>query len=126
MGHNRCVVPHLLTCLVLRPVCAIFKQTLVGSWGASLKTGLPHLLITSLTPTSDQVRRWCRPNFQPAPTLDHKISFIIFFISKNFKCKHKFYCFKFIFFIAKITNYTNSTTLKNTFTSNIRNLLHVF
>ena len=30
------------------------------------------------------------------------------------------------FLIVKSTKYTNSTTHKNTFTSNIRNLLHVF
>ena len=38
MTYSIYVVPHLLTCLVLRPICPIFRLTLVGRWGTGLKT----------------------------------------------------------------------------------------
>ena len=56
---------------------------MVGSWGSSLKTQLPHLPTTSLAPTSDQVGRWGKPNFRPAPTFDH-IWMIFLQIKTNF------------------------------------------
>ena len=92
-----------------------------------LKTGLPHLLTTSLAQTSDQVGRWCRPNFRPAPTSDHQISFVAISLFQKFKCKHKFYSFKIIFLLLKsqiIQILPHTKTHK--FTSNIGNLLHVF
>ena len=103
-----------LLCLIFWPAWSKDRSapssdwTLVGRWGASLKTGLPHLLTTSLAPSSDHV--WM--NF----FLQIKTNFIY--------CKSYSLLLK-----AEITQIKNiftqnQTCQKHLLTLHIRNLLH--